>query len=934
MSWNLRVRVWVPAVLMVFVLVAGIIWWFRAPAPEVTHQAEAPSSLVTPELALDPQKRVEVSVVGEVRDAEGVGLRAQVCAFQRKGPLISLSERRREHCVETGADGQFTFDALTPALWELTASARGFVSDRAKVLVHASGELPAPVVITLVRGVESRGRVIDIAGGIVAGARVRAGGSVSAPTDEEGRFRIWTRPGRHSFSALAEGYFSGFISVTAPATDVEVILTPGGSLAGQVIRADDGAPLPGVGVHVLSVDGAFGSDDGDGGLTVTDAEGRFSVDRLRAGRFSVVVQDADWEGRVAGSVGVDLFASVDGLVVEASPRGGTRFSGRLLVEGGGSAINCAPMLSSLIPQAIRPWIRTGPDGQFEGRAPPGEYTVKVGTFCDYELAPESGMLVLDTEDRADLTWKLIQAASIAGIVVDESGSPVPDTLLLVSSSNSEDSRIIHAGDGGEFEAKGLSAGEVTIDPSFSSFRGEPVVVNVAEAEVKTGIEVVVARGSTLSGVVVDGEGSPVAGVKVSAASVRSSAAETAGDGSFRLAGLSKGNYALSVSTAEGGRLFAPGSADDVIARVEIGGADVEVELVVEQSRGAIRGTVTSAQGPVSDAYVTVTRQGTRRARSFSWERRPAVTDVDGSFTIAELPDGAYTVRAFRRTGGEAQASGVALGDAVELEIKTPGSLAGRVLDAGGEPMERFDLRLSSPENGGGGRFESFVSRDGSFEVTGLAPGEWTIRAVVLRRKVEDAAVVEAGTKTDGLELRFEPGVRVTGRVVDMFTGEPVAGASVRSSARTETDQDGRFTLEDVSPGKLTLSITQKDQSMRPSMMFKAEVPTGESIDLGDIAITSHTMDLNETPGDFGFEVATARGSASDAPVTIERVRPGGPAAQAGLRAGQTLTHVHGRPLSAANANLLASSMRVPEGGTLTLTPEGGEPVTLVAGPPR
>ena len=124
------------------------------------------------------------------------------------------------------------------------------------------------------------------------------------------------------------------------------------------------------------------------------------------------------------------------------------------------------------------------------------------------------------------------------------------------------------------------------------------------------------------------------------------------------------------------------------------------------------------------------------------------------------------------------------------------------------------------------------------------------------------------------------------------------------------------------------------QSMRPSMMFKAEVPTGESIDLGDIAITSHTMDLNETPGDFGFEVATARGSASDAPVTIERVRPGGPAAQAGLRAGQTLTHVHGRPLSAANANLLASSMRVPEGGTLTLTPEGGEPVTLVAGPPR
>ena len=51
-------------------------------------------------------------------------------------------------------------------------------------------------------------------------------------------------------------------------------------------------------------------------------------------------------------------------------------------------------------------------------------------------------------------------------------------------------------------------------------------------------------------------------------------------------------------------------------------------------------------------------------------------------------------------------------------------------------------------------------------------------------------------------------------------------------------------------------------------------------------------------------------------------------------AGQVIIHVHGRPLTAANVDLLRVSTRVTEGGTLTLTPDGGEPITLVAGPPR
>ena len=314
-----------------------------------------------------------------------------------------------------------------------------------------------------------------------------------------------------------------------------------------------------------------------------------------------------------------------------------------------------------------------------------------------------------------------------------------------------------------------------------------------------------------------------------------------------------------------------------------------------------------------------------------------MTDVDGAFTLAGLPDAAYTVRAVRRPGGPAEASGVTVGATVALDVKTPGMLAGRVVEADGEAVERFVLQLVA-EARGIRRRETFVSRDGTFEVTGLEPGSWAVTAESQGKTAQATATVEAGAEATGLALRFEPEGAIAGRVVDLLTGEPVADAVVSAYGHATTDGDGRFLLEDVSPGPLTLMIQRRatdnddEDHGYETVVRQAEVTSGDTTALGDIALLRRTTRDRENPGDFGFEVPAQIPPGQ--PVTLERVRAGGPAAQAGLTAGQVITHVHGRPLTAANVDLLRASTRVTEGGTLTLTPDGGEAITLVAGPPR
>jgi hypothetical protein len=132
----------------------------------------------------------------------------------------------------------------------------------------------------------------------------------------------------------------------------------------------------------------------------------------------------------------------------------------------------------------------------------------------------------------------------------------------------------------------------------------------------------------------------------------------------------------------------PGSTDDAWERegehVTVAAAQtVNVRLVVEPQNGHITGTVVDADGkPVADAYVAAARESDAAGAQASsvvdtrWgDDRPALTATDGRFTLGPFASGNYTLRAYRKGGGEAIAEHVAVGsNAHQRQSRSAGSI--------------------------------------------------------------------------------------------------------------------------------------------------------------------------------------------------------------------------------------------------------------------
>ena len=122
----------------------------------------------------------------------------------------------------------------------------------------------------------------------------------------------------------------------------------------------------------------------------------------------------------------------------------------------------------------------------------------------------------------------------------------------------------------------------------------------------------------------------------------------------------------------------PGSTDDDVQGEKVvvkAGETSTVKLVVESQRGVIAGNVVDSGGEaIVDAYIVAARESdaagasaTDAMRDAQWSWGDAViTDAQGKFMVKDLGSGKYTVRAYRKGGGEAFAEHVAVGATVTL----------------------------------------------------------------------------------------------------------------------------------------------------------------------------------------------------------------------------------------------------------------------------
>jgi Carboxypeptidase regulatory-like domain/PDZ domain len=999
----------------VAVLAALAMWLLRC--RDATPGATAPADLAARGAAItanragavDPRGLPRGSISGAIRDPAGAPVPgARVCAAPMSPGLPD--EVSEPVCVASDARGGYRIAALVAAEYTVHASARSFYPAvfaeagphaRRRQFPLAAGEARTGVDLVLHRGgTEVTGVVLDLTGGPIARARVRAlteaGWGVPVETDEQGRFTLWLGRGYATLHAHADGYAHATVR-GQPSHRFEIRLTPASSLAGRVIDAATRVPVAGAKVTLE----ASASSEADPESEVTDAQGAFRFTRLTPGRYRATAVTEHGYGRSAGSTLVGLAQHVDGMEIELFPA--RRVAGRIVTATG------EPCPHGRVTLRDRAHDRTvvargGPDGQLvlDG-VRPGSYDVAVD--CDGHRARERyDAIAVGDADVTGRVWEVDAGARIRGKVTLRSGAPVDAVELFAQHIDAapRDGAAwagAHSGPDGSYELSGLAAGthRITLTTERGVAPPDGYLVAVAAAATVER-DLVLDDGGTLVGSVVDATGAPVANVRISieAAGRIAILPDVWSDtgGRFTIEALAPGDYRIGALSARGELLQAPGTAsagggggddddrddssggedsddgdsDDSDARVGLtvtvrAGQTTTARLVVEAARGAIRGRVLDATGaPVADAYVahaleyegggTLHAQVARTRGDWWGDDRTVLTSTDGRFTIDALQAGSYTLRAYRRGGGEAIAEHVAVGATVTLQIRPTASIEGIARAAAGPPPEELTVALRDRAIGFE-RTETFFRTGGRFEVRDLPAGRFTLTVDGDDGRGTLALALAEGEAKTGVAVMLERLVTVTGRLVAhpgrrplprqyvlvSREGEldPSLFSQLEVSGQNVSDGEGRFALHRVPVGRIMLTVFRKEMENEDPGLFRAvrTVAGTGTVDIGDIVVVRSRLSPGQDSGDLGLRIAEppAVVPPEQHELRIAAIAPTGPAARTGLQVGDVITSCDGIDVTGANAEYWPMLSEAPPGTRLVLGTKRGTTATIVLAPP-
>jgi protocatechuate 3,4-dioxygenase beta subunit len=614
-----------------------------AAGPVATRVTEATGPIV---LRLVRGATVDVSVTAAGAPVAG----AQV-------ELDGSADRR----AETDAAGVARFRGLPSGGYRVGASSPGHA--RASTWLRV-GSGPHSVKLALSRGAELSGRVVDAAGAPVAGANVsfagvsdwgQQNGDASA-TGADGTFRVVAPAGSFRFSAHHAAHAPGTSEVVThdgvtPRGGIEIRLEAGAALAGVVVdRA--GAAVPWA--RVRAAVAVAGFSWGRTRETTADGDGVFRLEALPRAAIDVVAAN---ELATSETARVDLAQGDRGDVRLALDLDGA-IAG-IVVDGAGRPVEGAQVHADHDDAVDRKdghlrdtelaLTDSGGAFAFHGLRP-GAYELRA-TRSQGQL--ESLLLAKEVKANAgDTAVKIVlhTGGSIAGTVRFADGRTPP---MFTVSLGVWGSAIPVAHPDGKFDVRDLPPRtyEVTIrGPGFTERILSSVAIT-ADKAVDLGT-IVVERGRSISGRVVDASGNPVANATVVAGPILWGTgskpttpasfggppgaglikeATTDATGAFTIAGVGRGTRHVVADHETHGRstpITLPSTTDST--------ANLELRLA---KFGALEGTVTSGGKPAANIIVTA------QSKTVAEAMFTVLAGSDGTYRFDRLATDRYLVSA-------------------------------------------------------------------------------------------------------------------------------------------------------------------------------------------------------------------------------------------------------------------------------------------------
>ncbi|HKF41697.1 MAG TPA: carboxypeptidase regulatory-like domain-containing protein [Thermoanaerobaculia bacterium] len=725
----------------------------------------------------DIQLPAAESASGQVVDDSGKPVAgARVFVASTAGPLDGDTRILAE--ARTGADGSFSIPDAPDGARALVVRASGFVP-----VTRIQTETKATEKIQLQKGGVIHGTIVDAAGKPAPGLVVTAD-QVAALSDPQGNYRLpGVSPGAHHVQALGKDDFAarkdGVRVRKGEETAAALTLKRGVAISGTVIEEGTRRPVVGARISAYPPTGFGGFARRRAERSVkADQKGRFRLSGLAPSRYSV---EAVREGYLTSSIpGVNAGGATP--TANIALRRAATLAGRVTDEKGQGVVGARVRITREL--GLRRMLRGAVNNPASILGDRGVLTAPDGSFRLRGLEPEKN-LSLEAAKSGYAT------ARRPGLTI-KAGDAIKDLTLVVR--------------------QGIQAKGKVVDPT-----GQPV----AGAEIRA----------------VHKEDGMMGGARVQMRLMGLNAdrpdTSTGNDGSFTLKGLEEGEYTLAVSRDGYARKTVPG--------LQVKADKDNVWPPVTLAAGAvIGGAVRDTSGaPVLGAQVFAIDIGS------GGRPQTGTSDADGRFRLDGFAAEKSILLNIQAQGYATQQKNVTppTSDLVVV-LKTAGTIRGRVEDADAKkPVTDFAVGRSGPRGGGGGGFQiamggrggdqNFQSDDGTFELSDVPAGKWTIRATAAGYRAGEISGVEIGegeTK-EGVVLSLKRGGGLSGRIADL-RGTAVANSSVTwhpsesqggamgamvariagggAGGSTTSDADGRYQFDGLPEGRVTITANHPD----------------------------------------------------------------------------------------------------------------------------
>ena len=665
--------------------------------------------------------------------------------------------------------------------------------------------------------------------------------TLNARTAADGRFRIANFPANMqadlSVRKAGKGQrlranLDGALAYVSGQQAIKLTLDTPGSIEGTVTVEGTGAPLAGVKLRWMGAGGGLAGPDTPE-PAVSGADGAFRIADVAPGEAAVAAEFAgesvpDW---VAEDVFVKLAAGETRKDVQVRAGKGGVVALTVLSQGRQPLAN-AYIYASSSQSRLSAWAETGADGVARLRVPVGNWTIAAS-----KEGWNTGQITLTIASGQSYEQEtyLIRALKVAGTVRDASGAPVAGAKVSVNPNFGNNREVETDADGRyemQWQPSGFGFGMNGQSYWLMARSAErKLVARHAIEETTANLDLVLQPGLTLTAMVQDAGGNPVANAMGNVMVMNGNNGfgwneplQSDAGGRMEASGVVPGeSYTLSVNATGYGSatkaMRAPSQQTNLLTFPVV---------VLPKANQKLSGQVLGPNGkPLAGANVNIQGEGQPYGQT--------ITDAQGRFSFEAVCEGPVRLYANSQGGagnfmnGNFEARGGDTNVVIRFAINGQGggpeapimTTSGRVLDPSGAPVAGARLSVLPAF---GINTEITSEDDGKYSLAwqknNFGGGENPF-IFVLDTDRHLAVTYELEETTSNLDLRLQPAMTLSVKAQDA-QGKPVSNATAnlmiwtgnsafsfgQSTARA--NEQGVMEFHDLPPGRhYSASISAK-----------------------------------------------------------------------------------------------------------------------------